>query len=385
MINHHPINVPTLRVEAIGSGGGAIAWLDAGRQPAHRPAQRAGRARARLLRAAAAPSRPTPTPTWCSASSPSGACSAAASRCRVELARQAIDTQIAKPLGLSVEEAAAAIYAVQNAQTGDLLRKTVVEAGHDPARLRALRLRRRGPRALRRATPPRSAPRRSSCRSGRWRRRSPRSGSRPRTSCWPPSSPTPRSSRSTRPARSATSPSWSSGCATGSTDRACGSRPSSCTARSTCATRCSSPRSPRRWRAARSTRPRSRPPRRRSSSATPSCSARTPASARPASRRSPSGSAGSACCPSAPSCPRCPPPTRRDPAAAQTGTRPVCLDARAGFVDTAIYDYGALRAGHVLTGPAIVEVPTTTVVVPARHAPARSTTSATSSPSGAHS
>src|SRR5206468_3354341 len=50
----------------------------------------------------------------------------------LELARQAIGTQIAKPLGLSVEQAAAAIYAVQNAQTGDLLRKTVVEAGHDP-------------------------------------------------------------------------------------------------------------------------------------------------------------------------------------------------------------------------------------------------------------
>src|SRR6185312_7811525 len=32
----------------------------------------------------------------------------------------------------SVEDAAAAIYAVQNAQTGDLLRKAVVEAGHDP-------------------------------------------------------------------------------------------------------------------------------------------------------------------------------------------------------------------------------------------------------------
>ena len=30
VINHHPINVPTLRVEAIGSGGGAIAWLDPG-------------------------------------------------------------------------------------------------------------------------------------------------------------------------------------------------------------------------------------------------------------------------------------------------------------------------------------------------------------------
>src|SRR5260370_1912823 len=30
VINHHPINVPTLQVHAIGSGGGAIAWLDAG-------------------------------------------------------------------------------------------------------------------------------------------------------------------------------------------------------------------------------------------------------------------------------------------------------------------------------------------------------------------
>ena len=44
----------------------------------------------------------------------------------------AIRTRIAGPLGLSVEDAAAAIYAIQNAQTGDLLRKAVVEAGHDP-------------------------------------------------------------------------------------------------------------------------------------------------------------------------------------------------------------------------------------------------------------
>jgi N-methylhydantoinase A len=42
----------------------------------------------------------------------------------------------------------------------------------------------------------------------------------------------------------------------------------------------------------------------------------------------------------------------------------VCLDGRVGFVDTPVYDYALLRAGHRLTGPAIVEVPTTTVVVP---------------------
>src|SRR5690606_38193776 len=30
IVNQHPVNVPTLRVDAIGSGGGAIAWLDPG-------------------------------------------------------------------------------------------------------------------------------------------------------------------------------------------------------------------------------------------------------------------------------------------------------------------------------------------------------------------
>ena len=38
-------------------------------------------------------------------------------------AREAIERRIAKPLNISIEQAAAAIYAVQNAQTGDLLRK----------------------------------------------------------------------------------------------------------------------------------------------------------------------------------------------------------------------------------------------------------------------
>jgi N-methylhydantoinase A len=53
-----------------------------------------------------------------------------------------------------------------------------------------------------------------------------------------------------------------------------------------------------------------------------------------------------------------------DPADALVERRRVCLDARTGFVDTPIYDYQALRAGHRIAGPAVVEVPTTTVVVP---------------------
>ena len=53
-----------------------------------------------------------------------------------------------------------------------------------------------------------------------------------------------------------------------------------------------------------------------------------------------------------------------DASAARIGSRKVCLDGRIGFVDADIYDYSKLAAGHVVTGPAIVEVPTTTVVVP---------------------
>src|SRR5256885_6709194 len=37
-----------------------------------------------------------------------------------------------------------------------------------------------------------------------------------------------------------------------------------------------------------------------------------------------------------------------DPAAARAGRRPVCLDAATGYVDTPVYDYRELRAGHVL-------------------------------------
>ncbi|BAS11961.1 hydantoin utilization protein A [Arthrobacter sp. Hiyo8] len=63
VINHHPINVPTLEVHAIGSGGGAIAWIDKGGNlqvgpKAHR--QYPGR----HATTKAERSRPTPMQTW---------------------------------------------------------------------------------------------------------------------------------------------------------------------------------------------------------------------------------------------------------------------------------------------------------------------------------
>jgi N-methylhydantoinase A len=131
VINHHPINVPTLRVDAIGSGGGAIAWLDAGGN------LRIGPRSAQAVPGPACYGQGGTEPTNTDANLvlgilPERGLLGGRKPLSLELARQAIDTQIAKPLGLSVEDAAAAIYAVQNAQTGDLLRKSVVEAGHDP-------------------------------------------------------------------------------------------------------------------------------------------------------------------------------------------------------------------------------------------------------------
>jgi N-methylhydantoinase A len=131
IVNQHPVNVPTLRVEAIGSGGGAIAWLDTG-----------GNLRVGPLSAQAVPGpacygaggiEPTNTDAnLVLGILPETGLLGGLRPIRKDLAADAIRRQIAEPLGMTVEEAAAAIHAVQNAQTGDLLRKIVVESGYDP-------------------------------------------------------------------------------------------------------------------------------------------------------------------------------------------------------------------------------------------------------------
>ncbi|EME66931.1 hydantoin utilization protein A [Rhodococcus ruber BKS 20-38] len=131
IINHHPINVPTLEVHAIGSGGGAIAWVDAGGN------LQIGPHSAQAVPGPACYGQGGTEPTNADANLvlgilPEKGLLGGRKKLSKDLAREAIRTRIAEPLGLTVEDAAAAIYAVQNSQTGDLLRKTVVEAGHDP-------------------------------------------------------------------------------------------------------------------------------------------------------------------------------------------------------------------------------------------------------------
>src|SRR5579859_5092803 len=131
VINHHPINVPTLRVDAIGSGGGAIAWLDAGGN------LRIGPQSAEAVPGPACYGNGGSRPTNTDANLVLGILSETGliggrKPLDVELAREAIREHVAEPLGLSVEDAAIAIYEVQNAQAADLLRRSVVQAGYDP-------------------------------------------------------------------------------------------------------------------------------------------------------------------------------------------------------------------------------------------------------------
>lgn len=53
---------------------------------------------------------------------------------------------------------------------------------------------------------------------------------------------------------------------------------------------------------------------------------------------------------------------RADASQARKSNRPAFFDER--FVDTAVYDYGKLGPGAEVTGPAIVEAPLTTIVIP---------------------
>lgn len=52
-----------------------------------------------------------------------------------------------------------------------------------------------------------------------------------------------------------------------------------------------------------------------------------------------------------------------DSSGALKGSRQAYFDRAGGFVDTSIYDFGRLTAGHVVKGPAVIEAPTTTMVV----------------------
>jgi N-methylhydantoinase A len=131
VLNQHTLNIPMVKVQTIGNGGGAIAWIDGGGN------LRIGPRSAGAVPGPACYGQGGSEPTVTDADLVLGILNpdfflAGRKRLHPDLARAAIDRAVAKPLKMTVEEAAAAIYSIQNAQASDLVRQVVVNSGYDP-------------------------------------------------------------------------------------------------------------------------------------------------------------------------------------------------------------------------------------------------------------
>jgi len=130
LLGQYRINSPMVDVTTIGSGGGAIAWIDNGNL-------RVGPDSAGAIPGPACFDEGGTRPTITDANLVLGILNpdyflGGRKQLRTDLAAKALQEHVGGPLGLSVEEAAAAVYAIANAQTADLVRRVVVGAGHDP-------------------------------------------------------------------------------------------------------------------------------------------------------------------------------------------------------------------------------------------------------------
>jgi len=126
-----PVQFPAVDVETIGAGGGTIAWID-----------KAGTLRSGPQSAGA---RPGPAAYGTGGEDPTNTDAnvvlgrldpdnflGGEFKLRPELAREAIRTRVAEPLGMSVEDAAEGILRVSNENMVDALRLISVERGNDP-------------------------------------------------------------------------------------------------------------------------------------------------------------------------------------------------------------------------------------------------------------
>lgn len=127
----HPMMLPVVDIVEVGTGGGSIAWIDA-----------AGGLKVGPLSAGSAPGpvcygRGGTEPTITDANLVLGRLDAGnflggQMRLDLEGARKAIDEKIAKPLGLSIEEAALGILKIADTKMSLTVREVSVQKGHDP-------------------------------------------------------------------------------------------------------------------------------------------------------------------------------------------------------------------------------------------------------------
>jgi N-methylhydantoinase A len=127
----NPIRVPMYDVHVIGAGGGSLAWMDAG------GALRVGPKSAGAEPGPASYLRGGAEPTVTDANLALGRINPAyflggVMPLDLAAARQAIEARVARPLGLSVEAAAAGILRVVNATMAENIKVVSVKRGFDP-------------------------------------------------------------------------------------------------------------------------------------------------------------------------------------------------------------------------------------------------------------
>jgi N-methylhydantoinase A/oxoprolinase/acetone carboxylase beta subunit len=143
-ISGYSVRVPMVDVNAIGSGGGSIAWIDgagslrvgpqsAGSEPGPACYGRGGE-RATVTDASVVLGYINPDYF-----------AAGSLELSAELARQTIEVTIARPLGLTLEHAALGIHRVLNAQMAEAIRLVSIGRGIDPRRYTLLPLGGGGP------------------------------------------------------------------------------------------------------------------------------------------------------------------------------------------------------------------------------------------------
>jgi N-methylhydantoinase A len=126
-----PIRIPVIAINAIGAGGGSIAWIDEG------GALRVGPQSAEAVPGPACYGRGGTLPTVTDANLVLGRFGggtklAGELTLDASTAAQAIEDHIAAPLGLDLVTAAAGILRVANATMGRGIRVVSIERGHDP-------------------------------------------------------------------------------------------------------------------------------------------------------------------------------------------------------------------------------------------------------------
>jgi len=131
LIDGFTVRVPMVDVNAIGAGGGSIAWLDAAgglRVGPHSAGSEPGPACYGNGGTEATVTDASVVLGWIDPDYFAGG----SLKLHPELARKAVEERIARPMGLSVEQAALGIHRVINAQMVEGIRLVSVRRGYDP-------------------------------------------------------------------------------------------------------------------------------------------------------------------------------------------------------------------------------------------------------------